>query len=178
MSIFDPWLPMYREGMVPERPWWRAAAQGSVRCDGRVAAPWAMTPHELRARTREEMLAEIDRIDAEHPLPVPPAMPGQVWAWSATEMAAVVGIREGRPIWGAGTPPKPVQESARRSAAERQEERRRQARMATRFDDVSYLSAASVEEEDYVWPPPGAVLVAGPSPWGRDMPWVPAGWRP
>lgn len=23
------------------------------------------------------------------------------------------------------------------------------------------------------WPPPGAVLVAGPTPWGRDVPWAP-----
>ena len=26
------------------------------------------------------------------------------------------------------------------------------------------------------WPPPNAVLVAGPTPWGRDVPWAPAGW--
>ena len=25
------------------------------------------------------------------------------------------------------------------------------------------------------WPPPGAVLVAGPTPWGRDVPWAPMG---
>lgn len=24
------------------------------------------------------------------------------------------------------------------------------------------------------WPPPGAILVAGPTPWGRDCPWSPA----
>jgi hypothetical protein len=28
------------------------------------------------------------------------------------------------------------------------------------------------------WPPERAVLVAGPTPWGRDVPWHPAGWRP
>jgi hypothetical protein len=28
------------------------------------------------------------------------------------------------------------------------------------------------------WPPSGGVLVAGPTPWGRDVPWAPAGWRP
>ncbi len=25
------------------------------------------------------------------------------------------------------------------------------------------------------WPPLGAVLVLGPTPWGRDVPWMPAG---
>lgn len=28
------------------------------------------------------------------------------------------------------------------------------------------------------WPPPGAVLVGGPTPWGRDRPWAPVGWKP
>lgn len=28
------------------------------------------------------------------------------------------------------------------------------------------------------WPPPGAVLVAGPTEQGRDVPWAPPGWRP
>lgn len=31
---------------------------------------------------------------------------------------------------------------------------------------------------DAAWPPPGAVLVAGPTPWGRDVPWAPPGWKP
>lgn len=28
------------------------------------------------------------------------------------------------------------------------------------------------------WPPPGAVLVAGPTPWGRDVPWAPSTYLP
>lgn len=28
------------------------------------------------------------------------------------------------------------------------------------------------------WPLAGAVLVAGPTPYGRDVPWAPPGWRP
>lgn len=46
------------------------------------------------------------------------------------------------------------------------------------------LSAATEQSSESwanaltTWPPLGAVLVAGPTPWGRDVPWAPPGWKP
>lgn len=105
---FTPWLATYGPGAVAERPWWTGwPAPGHIpggwsRRDGWVAEFSVAVPpddlddgrirlHAPHQRTREEMLAEIDRIDAEHPLPVPPPMCGQAWqdAFAQFTIAAV-----------------------------------------------------------------------------------------
>lgn len=67
---------------------------------------------------REAVVREMARIDAEHPLPEPPAMPGQVWAWLDSDgeprclMDATGGyihppgafLVDGPTPWGRGVP--------------------------------------------------------------------------
>lgn len=43
---------------------------------------------------------------------------------------------------------------------------------------VGYIHKGQDAAGFRVWPPTGCVLVAGPTPWGRDVPWAPVGWRP
>jgi hypothetical protein len=44
--------------------------------------------------------------------------------------------------------------------------------------DVAIVIVDDTGPSPIEWPPPAAVLVAGPTPWGRDVPWAPAGWKP
>ncbi len=133
MSPFARWLPMYHPNAVADRPWWRASARGSVaaRCDG-----WSPP-----VSTVEEM----DAFDDGSPLPVPPAMPGQVWSDPTNGEVQVLSV------------------SARDSAL---------------LVGLELAESPLRVNHHLDWPPPGAVLVAGPTPWGRDVPWAPLGWRP
>lgn len=70
--------------------------------------------------------------DTAHPLPAPPPMCDQTWAWPDGEQLVVSRVFPGgEAMMACGGP---------------------------------FFAASE-------WPPPGAVLVAGPSPWGRDVPW-------
>lgn len=183
---FLPWLPMYGPGAVPERPWWQLCTRGGVTLDtypaqypwqavrdGRAIALGYAGAASARGLITPAIVEEIDRIDTEHPLPVPPPMPTQVWCWSPTEMATVVDIHEGRPVWNGGIPPAPYQRAAERARRGRWEDDRRRARMATGADKILFAASSVITLDDYAWPPPGAILVAGPL-----APWAPAGWAP
>ena len=74
------------------------------------------------------------RIDREHPLPVPPLMPGQVWVVNGDEVLLPSLIpSQHRP-----------------------------------FIAVWPIVCDGVEIDPFK----GAILVAGPTPWGRDVPWM------
>lgn len=80
MNPFEPYLPTYREGTIPERPWWRSVPTYGggevVRTDGRVAWSWCSEgPPGDGALFRV-----MDDFDLAHPLPVPRVLAGQVWA--------------------------------------------------------------------------------------------------
>ncbi len=131
------------------RPWWHREVTSRmtgtfvlgeeyrlVRTDGRsgdTVFAWSYNDStERTAGRRATEIADVDRIDCEHPLPAPLPACGQVWAWPSTgDEVMLVGrtatgweprlVIEGRTVVGGGDAP---------------------------------------------WPPPGAVLVAGPgAPW-------------
>lgn len=88
MNPFEPYLPAYREGTIPERPWWRREGSWCVRTDGACRRGNVGPPPTAYAAmcegpwfpTREEWRAAIDAYDLAHPLPVPRVLAGQVWA--------------------------------------------------------------------------------------------------
>lgn len=139
---FLPWLPMYAPGSVPERPWWREnEAFEHVRIGGGPFVRGGIVYAGVVVCAGGALLETLTRLDAEHPLPAPPPMAGQVWCdrgpgGEAVQFTihAVIG---GQPV--------------------------------VVVDDTGPTPVA--------WPPAGAVLVAGPTPWGRDVPWAPAGWK-
>lgn len=168
-AIIARWSPMWAKDCCSERPWWRIGivpgnpVQTSFparyvmeyrRVDGKtVHLGYQSANAEWRDLTAH--LTEMARIDAAHPLPAPPPLPGQVWAtprpgygdgWGyhlVTVAAPFVGDSWLVHLGGDG------------SVAQTY-------RMGEATPDAS------------AWPPPGAILVAGPTPWGRDIPWGPA----
>lgn len=191
--IASRWRPMWGTAAHPERPWWRVAqTSGTVltsfppvihwgwrRCDGVVGPEFAARDVEVGdpATLCRDSLA---RIDAEHPLPAPPPMEGQVWVFSRTEEDAGLGgwhgytltecdVKEGfdyAVLWSDGE------------------------RVKLRSTDWSEDGMRVEQHRDLCrWPPRGrwpremglprdavahAILVSGPTPWGRDVPWSPA----
>ncbi len=155
MNPFLRWLPMYAPGAILERPTWRIARlEGDrilIRADGVVGTNFGSLISDRSVR--ESALYSIPalrEIDKESPLPPPLPMLGQVWHQ----------VTDGGRYPDAGDV----------------------------FSVVSFLRGKPVvilqDGEDPlpcvsdVWPPQGAVLVSGPTPWGRDVPWHPADWRP
>lgn len=69
---------------VPGRPWWRQEGDRLWRCDRRFVSA-----------IDDDWPAQVERIDAEHPLPHPGYRAGQVWLWDAPEGAWVA---EGRKL--------------------------------------------------------------------------------
>lgn len=143
----------------PERPWWRRDRSAMVRSDGvaltsihdrNYAETFGHPFDERGMREDGESYADATaRIDREHPLPAPPPMCGQVWVWLSgfaatvqavdpTGMSAPRGMSDGPGVVWPCTIPAPVQHGP-------------------------YLGAWTPAA---LWPPPGAVLVAGPgAPW-------------
>jgi hypothetical protein len=172
MNPFLPWLPLYPPGTVPERPWWRCADPNNLagpvtRCDGfRIevrnrARPHAFPQHPLNGP--QDWCFVIG--DTFHPWPPEP------WAADAPNpvilrAALMAQADEAHPL--PVPPPMVGQVWVWRSGVTR-------AIVATAPGwHASNIGAG----EDKDWPYDGAVLVAGPSPWGRDVPWAPPGWRP
>lgn len=94
-------------------------------------------------------------IDTAHPLPAPPPMCGQTWCWpdgietmlTRVEPVGPAGVTDVWRVWTV-VPAKGVLVSPRE--------------VGVSIDDGSDIEA---------WPPPGAILVAGPSPHGFNVPW-------
>lgn len=95
LNPFALWLSTYAAGAVAERPWW-IGAFGSGPTWARTDGAQVTKRMKSRSRTRAEMLTAVDAIDDERPLPIPPPMGTQVWAWPNGEQH-VVGK-----VWGAG----------------------------------------------------------------------------
>lgn len=142
---------MWPKGFWHARPWWTNFKR---RCDGirlidsktldRDEKGW----YDKRGRwdLPEDILAAVERIDREYPLEAPPPTEGQVWV-------QVEGA--GRYLdKGDSFQIVAVQEGKPVAVA--------------RDGDRPMLAVLP-----RTWPPPGAVLVAGPTPWGRDCPWTP-----
>lgn len=127
------WSPMWPKDCHPERPWWvlvrdvNEPVQTSypsrsfyrwARVDGaKVTAGYLSDEPSWRSGVPGD--EALTAFDAAHPLPAPPLMPGQVWAYADGTETLIVRVE--------------------------------------------------------MWPPPdvNAILVAGPTPWGRDVPWSP-----
>lgn len=140
------------------RPWWRRAASGYRRSDGR-AARQQVVEHDVvekkgravilygartRHRSNEEVLEEVARIDREHPLPAPEPKCLQTWITPSGDHHVAVGVKDGKAVFLAAV-------------------------AGEQFEVVGHGALpvwpvyVFVAEE---WPPPGAVLVAGPgAPW-------------
>lgn len=151
LALYEKWGPLWSKALVPDRPWW--ALRGR-RCDGVTLLDSATLDrdekgwHDKRGRWDhpEDLLDAMARIDREYPLEAPPPMEGQVWVQ----------------IEGAGR----YLDKGNSFCI-----------VAVRGCDV----VAVVRDGDeprlgvlHTWPPRGAVLVAGPTPWGRDVPWAPS----
>ena len=164
------WSQMWSPDCHPERPWWSLCVvdgepvQTSFparyvmqwrRADGKTVRVGYQSANPDWRTTVFQHEAGIAAVDAAHPLPAPPPLPGQVWAtprpgygdgWGyhlVTVAAPFVGDSWLVHLGGDG------------SVAQTY-------RMGEATPDAS------------AWPPPGAILVAGPTLWGRDVPWSPA----
>jgi hypothetical protein len=140
---------MWAKGHVPDRPWWSRHDLTYRRCDGITILSRAfmdITHGDERGLWdgKEPYADAMARIDAAHPLPAPPPMPGQVWAYPDGAEVCLIGV---------DVPPEMPPDAWGRA----------------RFSPRMWH-----EKGNDVWPPPGAILVAGPTPWGRDIPWSPA----
>jgi len=188
MNPFTSWLPMYGPDAVPERPWWRYGVKLSLgagifgtwpdpsrpvrdpdtfrRCDGLMACAvqresrrigWCLTDETmqgLKGRADGEAFATAEEAmaaaDAHAPVSAPPPMVGQVWGHGdGARMITSIAEEDGS--------------------------------TTIRFDKQLY----EIGEDPggtytiyMAWPPPEMVLVSGPTPWGRDVPWAPPGWTP
>lgn len=143
---FLPYLPMYRPGALPERPWWvfDGSVGGGHRWTRHDHATVLVDAFDRGGPCPAAALAGIDAYDTAHPLPVPPPMVGQVWVLPDGEHRSIIGMHfHGRPMWGR----------------------------------EQYSGLVSDAWEGPHFPRPRAVLVLGPTPWGRDRPWAPPGWR-
>ncbi len=166
MNPFAPYLSCYPPGSVPERPWWRLVHSELTRSDGVYLARRAMGAiFGLRAdypgfiREGEDYDVAMARIDAEHPIPAPPPLVGQVWAhrkpnrpWTYSSVAEVEPVG-----WMAESlEPTIVQVAA-----------------GALSDCYAAHPEAICEDGPLPWPPPNAVLVYGP-----HAPWASPGWKP
>lgn len=130
----------------PERPWWRRVVTEISGTGGWERHPdryFVADDPDLRVDSFEDLIAEtapeLECIDRERPLPCPAPRCGQVWAREG--MPAVMVVDESPP-WFIGT---------------------------MLMDTMLMLAGDTRTPQDKglcQWPPPGAVLVAGPgSPW-------------
>lgn len=191
-AIIARWSPMWAKDCCSERPWWRIGivpgnpVQTSFparyvmeyrRVDGKtVHLGYQSANAEWRDLTAH--LTEMARIDAAHPLPAPGPMPGQVWAWDADNASTVVDVRDGVALWNAGVHPMGLQRFVQAQIDEEDRVKRESAPKVDAPDGVFYTimdwQRPPTAEQLNVWPPPGAILVAGPTPWGFSIPWSPA----
>jgi hypothetical protein len=144
------------------RPWWRQMEDWSPTLDDwpDAAKPWPpgavgysigvyLRTDGARieiARRAGRITDDLDAYDRAYPLPVPPALCGQVWAWPADgTQGQVIAVRPDAPVIG-------------------------QPRTVTAVFGAAVVPTDGPFRTDQVaaehWPPACAVLVAGPgSPW-------------
>lgn len=145
---FDRWFQLYHSDHIPERPWWCRGTLTFYRCDGVPAIPLG---HEEGPSGFATAMA---RIDGERPLPAPPPMCGQSWAWVFDDPQRIA-LAGDESLVVAVMPDGVVMVLRDALGAP---------------GGVPRLAVA------YTWPVRGAVLVGGPSIYGRDVPWAPPEW--
>lgn len=188
-AVIARWSSVWGKGCCPPRPWWSARRVDGVvltswppiepfqwfRCDGLAGPTFSAHAGELVVNE-----ADLAAIDAAHPLPAPPPLPTQVWAWDGNNASMVVDVRDGKALWNAGFPPAGLQRFVQaRIDAEDRAKRPPDPIPTTGDSGIGYVTFSCfhlqpTSEQLNVWPPPGAILVAGPSCYGRDTPWSPA----
>lgn len=148
---FEEWLPLYGTTMHAA-PWWRNVQDGTTRrVDG-----WAIR------RSREQSGAFDARA---------PGADREDWRMipsCGSLVEAVQRIDAAHPL----AAPPPMVGQAWCWARTREV----RAVVATSRHGVVFGDGTQIDRED--WPPPDAVLVAGPTPWGHHVPWASPGWRP
>lgn len=172
MNPFIPYLPMYSRMFrssgwcdpLPSRPWWFHTGGVVSRVDGcyrsddghgyRYASggslPWAL---RLGRALRGSVNRDAARIDRDYPLPAPPPMSGQVWLF----LRELVSLSGETSTW----PTENTVRTVTRSKGER-----------------THVTWPEARSDPGLWPPEGGLLFLGPTPWGRDTPWAPPGWKP
>ena len=163
MNPFERWLPMYGPDAHPTRPWWHR--DHSQRADSAAYYPprWRRADG-LAGPTLDglDIEARIAETDSGSPLPPPPPMPGQVWCYPHGERTSagdggMIDIPNGGEV---------------------------------QIITVFHQMAVCVVGDGSRYPPiprfactqaahyDRAILVAGPTPWGRDVPWAGPWWAP
>lgn len=158
-EIVTRWSPMWAENCNPARPWWRSTSLGWRRVDGRYLTEFLLDMNDVQAEAlaaamqpREDgkplstadELAMLAFFDAAYPLSVPPPMVGQVWLITYPNVSDIYEEQVAYIENG----------------------------IAYRlYPQTSVGGPARLSRYDQ-WPPLGGMLVAGPTPWGRDVPWT------
>lgn len=162
-ALREAWSPLWATGHVRERPWWVFDGYHGTNPytnQFQSGVYYKRRDKHILWVSDESVDAALATYDAESPIPPPPPMPGQVWAFpdgeaqiTAVERAMLCRLHERPedaklrlcPVWS-----KPL----------------------IRLNRQWHVTAAEWEERQ--WPIRGAILVAGPSAYGRDIPWCPA----
>jgi hypothetical protein len=190
-SPFAAWLPMYGAGVVPERPWWRTPMKEplSVSFFGGGGAPRPDPSVRVRADGRRvcavSKAVEEDRF----------AIGGPVLGWALIDTDPETGATRLRYLHEGPWPsaeeamawldaeeplpaPPPMATQVRLGAYSSQLS---VLSVSQGFASVVITRAAGERSELELLPCERLALLpllAGPSPWGRDVPWAPPGWKP
>jgi hypothetical protein len=151
---FLPWLPMYPPDSVPERPWWRENEAFEIaRVDGAafVRSCAVYVGGEPVAMLPNGSRAALLDMLARVDTEHPMEVPPPMvgQVWASASGQWSTGAMDTIVYVG----PDPA------------------AGFVCRWGSRDVTLAG-------VWPPADAVLVAGPTPWGWGVPWVPPGWKP
>lgn len=147
------WAPLWRDGFHIDRPWWHQPDPEQsrwVRADGmeiiKRGGAWTVhLPGDAPQYPNGPGTADaaMHDYDSYDPLPIPDPMPGQVWVREGTSLLITRVMPLGDGEW------------------------------MLWFGEGPATYALDAPEGKCHWPIPRAVLVAGPTPWGRDVPWAP-----
>lgn len=198
---FEPWLPMYGPGTLPERPMWRVPTEGGAWTSafgGMFGGLGAIPPRpdpERRVRIDGRTLV-LDREPPQRPDYKPGAPRG--WVFIGTDEAgkpvakrplttpetgwpvdavdeAMAWLDEHDPVL---PPPRMVGQVWVSGREVRSIVTTIRGRVVWGRDSAEVLADVQDGWDPLSFPPRAAVLVAGPTPWGRDVPWAPPGWTP
>jgi hypothetical protein len=133
----------------PERPWW---------CGTDTFNPCLLR----RLDGGQPFVGEssIASYDEAHPLPEPPILPGQVWVWPEGTHIRESAVHADIPPGGSAQVLSVLH-----------------GRPVFVVVNTSILPSPPALICGPLGPPPGAILVAGPTPWGRNVPWSPVSLR-
>ena len=138
------WSPMWATDHHPERPWWHKYSPAVYSRHHWRRCDGLRGP---RCDDPDDPEADIPgdtlaAIDAANPLPAPPPMPGQVWVAPTGDEFTIAAIVKACVLFATLAP-----------------------------SPEAYGAFAPCVSSQPEWPAAGAILVAGPTPWGRDVPW-------